>query len=141
MGVTLHWHAHALRNLEVATLGGQLFSAGEEGVVVVWNLETQKPSFIPRVAATIRSFAVSRDGTRLFACGGDNSLRWVDAAQHEIRGEITGLALGSVGERRASVRRSCRRAWSWAPSCARAWRSTRGSRSCWWRRRRCRARC
>ena len=130
MGVTLHWHAHALRNLEVATLGGQLFSAGEEGVVVVWNLETQKPSFIPRVASTIRSFAVSRDGTRLFACGGDNSLRWVDAAQHEIRGEITGLALGSVGERRASVRRSCRRAWSWAPSCARAWRSTRGSRSC-----------
>lgn len=101
MGVTLHWHAHALRNLAVATLGGQLFSAGEEGVVVVWNLGTQKPSFIPRVAATIRSFAVSRDGTRLFACGGDNSLRWVDAAQHEIRGEITGLALGSVGERRA----------------------------------------
>ena len=101
MGVTLHWHAHALRNLEVATLGGQLFSAGEEGVVVMWNLETQKPSFIPRVASTIRSFAVSRDGTRLFACGGDNSLRWVDAAQHEIRGEITGLALGSVGERGA----------------------------------------
>ena len=92
MGVTLHWHAHALRNLAVATLGGQLFSAGEEGVVVVWNLETQQPSFIPRVAATIRSFAASRDGTRLFACGGDNSLRWMDAAQQEVRAGQRGRA-------------------------------------------------
>lgn len=99
MGVTLHWHAHALRSLEVAALGGQLFSAGEEGVVVIWNLETLKPSFIPRVATAIRSFAVTRDGTRLFACCGDNCLRWVDAAQSEIRGEITGLALGSVSPR------------------------------------------
>ena len=97
MGVTLHWHAHALRNVAVSALSGQLFSAGEEGVVVIWNLETNQPSFIPRVASAIRSFAVTRDGTRLFACCGDNCVRWVDAAQCEIRGEITGLALGSVG--------------------------------------------
>ena len=98
MAATLHWHPHLLRNIVFAPLTGQLFSAGEEGVVVLWGLESQKPNFIPRVATSIRAFAVSQDGTRIFACCSDNCIRWIESSQRVVKGEVTGLALAAVGE-------------------------------------------
>ena len=96
MAATLHWHAHTLFNIEYSQTTGQLFSGGEEGVIVVWPDTSLKPGFIPRIAPKINSFAVSADGTRLFIACSDNALRFVEVSQRSIVATLPGLALGSV---------------------------------------------
>lgn len=96
MGVTLHWHAHPIRNL-VFSAAGLLFSGGEEGTVVTWTPGSARPSFIPRVCSVIVGLCVSADGSRLFVAGKDNAIRFVETTQRTIQATITGLALaGSV---------------------------------------------
>lgn len=92
MGVTLHWHAHPIRNL-VFSMSGLLFSGGEEGTVVTWSPSSARPSFIPRVCSVIVGMCVSADGSRLFVAGKDNSIRFVETTQRSIQATISGLAL------------------------------------------------
>jgi hypothetical protein len=92
----MHWHAHALYNLVFSASTGQLFSAGEEGVIVMWSQDSQQPMFIPRVAESIRGLAVTADGTRAYACCGDNQIKFIEVSQKTIRACISGLAVGAV---------------------------------------------
>ena len=96
MGATLHWHSNALFNIEYAQQTGQLFSAGMEGVMVMWAQSTFTPAFIPRVATRICSFTVSADGTRLFVACSDNVIRFISATEKQVIGAIVGFSIGSV---------------------------------------------
>lgn len=96
MAATLHWHAHSLHMIAFSQATGQLFSGGEEGVIVIWSSNSLKPGFIPRVAPKIHSFAVSADGTRLFVACSDNAIRFIEVSQRSIVATLSGLALGSV---------------------------------------------
>ncbi|CUA69648.1 WD repeat-containing protein 75 [Xenopus laevis] [Rhizoctonia solani] len=55
---TFHWHAHAVSALSFAPSGAQLVSAGEEAVLVVWQLHSGQREYIPRVGAPIGAVSV-----------------------------------------------------------------------------------
>ncbi|WFD31322.1 NET1-associated nuclear protein 1 [Malassezia sp. CBS 17886] len=62
---TLHWHAHGVGALEYTPDGSQLLSGGEEGVLVVWRLNTGNAAgsegreFLPRLGAGITALGVA----------------------------------------------------------------------------------
>ena len=96
MAATLHWHSNPLFNIEYAQQTGQLFSAGIEGVMVMWAQSTFTPAFIPRVATRIISFTVSSDGPQLFVACSDNVSRFISAGEKEIVGGMGGFSIGAV---------------------------------------------
>lgn len=55
-----HWHAHAVSSLKFTPNGAYLLSGGEEGVLVIWQLDTGKKEFIPRLGAPISTISISR---------------------------------------------------------------------------------
>lgn len=56
---TLHWHAHAVSAIAFSSTGSQLLSAGEESVLVSWQVESLRKSFLPRLGGSgIASLAV-----------------------------------------------------------------------------------
>lgn len=49
---TLHWHAHAVSALGFTSTGAQILSTGEESVLVTWQVETLKKSFLARLGGS-----------------------------------------------------------------------------------------
>lgn len=96
LGATLHWHSHPLRTIVSPRESDVVITGGEEGVIVLWYLNTHKQAFIPRVCPLIKHLASTDDGVRLAVCGNDNSLRFVEVSQKAIRATITGLGLGAI---------------------------------------------
>ena len=81
---TLHWHAHAVSSLAFTSNGAYLLSGGEEAVLVIWQLQTGKKEFVPRLGSPIETIAVAKamggedefflglaDGTHVFVTSGD----------------------------------------------------------------------
>lgn len=92
----MHWHSHPLRVIVSPRGSDVVITGGEEGVIVLWYLNTHKQAFIPRVCPSIKHIASTADGVRLVVCGSDNSLRFVEVSQKTIRATITGLGLGAI---------------------------------------------
>ncbi|KAK0505679.1 WD40-repeat-containing domain protein [Armillaria luteobubalina] len=59
---SFHWHAHPVSSLAFTSNGAYLLSGGEEAVLVMWQLETGKKEFVPRVGAPISTVSVSKAG-------------------------------------------------------------------------------
>lgn len=59
---SLHWHAHAVSSIAFTTNGAYLLSGGEESVLVIWQLQTGKKEFVPRVGSPINTITVSKAG-------------------------------------------------------------------------------
>ncbi|KAL2313087.1 U3 snoRNP-associated protein Nan1 [Schizosaccharomyces pombe] len=80
----LHWHANPLNGLSWALNGEYLLSGGQEGVLVLWQMETSHRQFLPRLGSSILSIATSHDSDSYALHLGDNSLvviRAVDLAE------------------------------------------------------------
>jgi NET1-associated nuclear protein 1 (U3 small nucleolar RNA-associated protein 17) len=56
----LHWHAHAVSAVSFSSDGAHLFSGGEEAVLVIWQLQTGRKEFIPRVGAPIKTISTTQ---------------------------------------------------------------------------------
>lgn len=52
----LQWHVHEITSLKVED--AYLYTAGEEGVIVMWHLRENKRDFLPRIGAKIANFIV-----------------------------------------------------------------------------------
>ena len=50
---TKHWHSHAISDLALDPNNDYLYSCGQEGVVVIWNIHTWVKSFLPRLGEPI----------------------------------------------------------------------------------------
>ncbi|KAK0233628.1 WD40-repeat-containing domain protein [Armillaria fumosa] len=59
---SFHWHAHPVSSLTFTSNGAYLLSGGEEAVLVMWQLETGKKEFVPRVGAPISTVSLSKTG-------------------------------------------------------------------------------
>lgn len=56
---TLHWHAHAVSAIGFSSTGSQILSAGEESVLVTWQVDSLRKAFLPRLGGSgIASLAV-----------------------------------------------------------------------------------
>lgn len=58
--------------------GSYLYSAGEEGVVVVWHLRENKRDFLPRIGSAINTLQVI--GSTIYCFLADNSLKSINLA-------------------------------------------------------------
>ncbi|XP_064402757.1 WD repeat-containing protein 75-like isoform X3 [Halichondria panicea] len=88
---TLHWHAHAVGDLCFTTDGTYLVSGGEEGVLVLWQLDTHKREFRPRLGSPITHLACS-PGDKYFTVGlQSNVVQVVSGLDTEVEWTIGGL--------------------------------------------------
>ena len=77
----LHWHAHPVLSLALSGAGDYVFSGGDEGTLVVWQVATGKTSFVPRLGAAITHISAAAHSAKVVAAVMDNSLHVVDAAK------------------------------------------------------------
>ncbi|OMO71724.1 hypothetical protein CCACVL1_18085 [Corchorus capsularis] len=60
---TWHWHPAKVKVLRFSSDGAYLYSGGKEGVLVVWQLDTGKKKFLPRIGSPLLHFIDSPDPT------------------------------------------------------------------------------
>ena len=78
----VHWHALPLYTLCFNPDGNFLYSGGEEGVLVQWQLNnSHKKTFLPRLGAPIASSCSSKSTNATVICTTDNCIRIIDAAR------------------------------------------------------------
>ncbi|KAH9805892.1 transducin/WD40 repeat-like superfamily protein [Citrus sinensis] len=58
---TWHWHPSEVSVLIFSSDGAYLYSGGKEGVLVVWQLDTGKKKFLPRIGSPLLYFTESPD--------------------------------------------------------------------------------
>eukprot|EP00941_MAST-03F_sp_MAST-3F-sp1_P001529 g1529.t1 len=72
-----HWHAHAVSSLAFSPDGSTVFSGGEEAVLVIWQVEQDDQTYLPRLGGHIKGITISHDGTLASLCLSDNSIKLV----------------------------------------------------------------
>ena len=73
----LQWHVHEVTALKVE--GAYLYSAGEEGVVVMWHLRENKKDFLPRIGSKILNVIVKE--ATVYCLLSDNTIKSIDLGQ------------------------------------------------------------
>ena len=85
-----HWHANPVAALQ--PIGeSYLVSGAAEGVLCLWNINTNDMQTIPRFGSAIKQLSVSEDGHWVLASMGDNSLRLFDAHTQRKDKEIQAI--------------------------------------------------
>ena len=95
---TLHWHAHKVGAVLFTQDGHYMLSGGEEGVLVIWQLETGTKQFIPRLQASIMHISMSHDGNTYALSMGDNRIKFVSAVSNRVERVIAGLSYSSPAQ-------------------------------------------
>jgi WD40 repeat protein len=93
---TKHWHSHKVHCLFADSEGMYLYSAGQEGVIVIWNLNTEARTFLPRLNGVISLIKPSDDGKYILAYLQDHSLKIIDLALMKIVNEISSISQNNV---------------------------------------------
>ena len=70
---SLHWHSLPVLCLTFSFDGSFLFSGGHECVLVKWTLNTNEPTFLPRLGAPIKHLNASQDQTFIISTHSNNS--------------------------------------------------------------------
>lgn len=80
----VHWHSHAVSALGFTVDGSYLLSGGEEGVLVVWQLETLTKQFRPRLGCGICHLKSSNSDNKIALCSEDNSIKVLNSSNLEL---------------------------------------------------------
>ena len=94
---TMHWHAHAVSSIAFTANGSYLLSGGEESVLVIWQLQSGRKEFVPRLGSPIVNIAVGRgaQGKEEYLIGlSDGRIVTVDAASLSVSRSFTRIRLG-----------------------------------------------
>ena len=89
---TFHWHAQSVGCLQFTRDGAYLLSGGKEAVLVLWQLETGKKSYLPRLGAEITHLCCfPEDPARVAAARADNAVRVVSLAALAVESVARGV--------------------------------------------------
>lgn len=93
---SFHWHAHPVSSLAFTSNGAYLLSGGEEAVLVMWQLETGKKEFVPRVGAPISTVSLSKAGNEEEYLLGlvDGTYLFISASSLKISRSYSRIRLG-----------------------------------------------
>ena len=95
---TFHWHAQAIGCLSFSADGAYLLSGGSECVLVRWQLEDGKRSYLPRLGSPLRSISqFPNDASRVAISGADNTVRVVSLATMSVENFIRGVRPAFLG--------------------------------------------
>ncbi|KAJ4833117.1 hypothetical protein Tsubulata_006219 [Turnera subulata] len=90
---TWHWHPAGVNVLYFSSDGAYLYSGGKEGVLVVWQLDTGKKKFLPRIGSPLLWFTVSPDPSLSSISCADNQIHLLKMPSMEILKSISGIKL------------------------------------------------
>ncbi|XAR63690.1 hypothetical protein NMG60_11023719 [Bertholletia excelsa] len=90
---TWHWHSSEVKQLLFSSDGAYLYSGGKEGVLVVWQLDTGKKKFLPRIGSPILYFVISPDPSLSSISCADNQIHIMRMPSMEILKSIAGIKL------------------------------------------------
>jgi len=88
---THHWHAHEVKSLVFTVDGVYLLSGGLEGVLVMWQLETGKRNYLPRLGGQVVSIAPSLHPSLFAIACMDNSIKLLNIGTMDIERTIQGI--------------------------------------------------
>ena len=80
----VHWHAHAVICMSFSSDGTYLMTGGEESVLVVWQIETLKKQFKPRIGGRIRRIAPSNSDQYTAVVTSDNIMKVLNSSNLEL---------------------------------------------------------
>ncbi|PIN01346.1 WD40 repeat protein [Handroanthus impetiginosus] len=92
---TWHWHSAQVNVLFFSSDGSYLYSGGREGVLVVWQLDSGKKKFLPRIGAPLLYFVCSPDPSLSSISSADNRIQLLRMPSMEILKSISGIKLPS----------------------------------------------
>ncbi|CAI9088050.1 OLC1v1022281C2 [Oldenlandia corymbosa var. corymbosa] len=81
---TWHWHSAQVNLLFFSTDGAYLYSGGQEGVLVLWQLDTGKKKFLPRIGSPLRYYVSSSDPSLSSVSKSSQLLDHVWIVQHSL---------------------------------------------------------
>ncbi|XP_011043947.1 PREDICTED: WD repeat-containing protein 75-like [Populus euphratica] len=90
---TWHWHSAEVNVLFFSLDGAYLYSGGKEGVLVVWQLDTGKKKFLPRIGSPLLWFTNSPDPSLSSVSCADNRIHLLKMPSMEILKSISGIKL------------------------------------------------
>ncbi|XP_062204036.1 uncharacterized protein LOC133906224 [Phragmites australis] len=90
---TLHWHSSRVRFLNFSSDGAHLFSGGLEGVIVVWQLDTGKRRYKPRLGSPLLFFVDSPDSSISCVSCTNNQVYLLRMPNMEVMKSIAGIKL------------------------------------------------
>uniref|UniRef100_A0A1J3IIZ1 WD repeat-containing protein 75 n=1 Tax=Noccaea caerulescens TaxID=107243 RepID=A0A1J3IIZ1_NOCCA len=88
---TWHWHSAEVNVINFSCDGAYLYSGGREGVLVVWQLDTGKKKFLPRIGSPLLYFMWSPDPTLSSVVCADNQIHLLKMPSMEIYRTISGI--------------------------------------------------
>ncbi|KAI3806876.1 hypothetical protein L1987_22794 [Smallanthus sonchifolius] len=92
---TWHWHSSEVKVLSFSSEGVYLYSGGKEGVLVLWQLDTGKKVFLPRIGTPLLNFMSSPDPSLASVSCADNRIHILKMPRMEILKSISGIKLPS----------------------------------------------
>lgn len=90
---TFHWHAHQLNTILFDSTGSHMYSGGQEMVLVIWQLESGKKDFLPRLGAVILGINSSPDETLLSIRCADNTIKIINSRSRLLHVNVQGIDL------------------------------------------------
>ncbi|KAL8135453.1 uncharacterized protein LOC141713331 isoform X2 [Apium graveolens] len=90
---TWHWHSAEVKVLFFSSDGEYLFSGGKEGVLMVWQLDTGKRKFLPRIGSSLLFYTSSGDPSISTISCADNRIHILKMPSMEILKSISGIKL------------------------------------------------
>ncbi|KAH8883881.1 WD40 repeat-like protein [Thozetella sp. PMI_491] len=96
-----HWHRRAVHSLKWSQDGNYLISGGSETVLVLWQLDTAKPDFLPHLSASIENIVVSPTGSSYALHLDDNSLIVLSTAEMKPTVYVSGIQSRAFDDQRA----------------------------------------
>ncbi|KAJ5339076.1 hypothetical protein N7452_005804 [Penicillium brevicompactum] len=89
----LHWHREACNTLRWSKDGNYIISGGNEAVMVLWQMDTGRKSFLPHLSSPICNIVVSASGSSYVIKLADNSVMVLSTRELQPITSITGLQL------------------------------------------------
>ncbi|GAB2222155.1 hypothetical protein Drorol1_Dr00013357 [Drosera rotundifolia] len=90
---TWHWHSSEVNLLYFSSDGAYLYSGGNEGVLVMWQLDTGKKKFLPRIGSPLLYFMLSSDSVLSAISCADNRIVLLNMSSWEILKTVAGIKL------------------------------------------------
>nr|CAB3462586.1 unnamed protein product [Digitaria exilis] len=90
---TWHWHSNSVRFLKFSSDGAYLFSGGLEGVIVVWQLDTGKRKYKPRLGSPLLFFVDSPDSSISCVSCSNNQVYLLKMPNMDVMRSIAGIKL------------------------------------------------
>ena len=92
---TKHWHSHKINDLLLDPNNEYLYSCGNEGVIVIWNINTWVKDFLPRLNDIISTIIISSDSKFLACYLKNNSIKIINLSLMKIIHEISSINYSS----------------------------------------------